>query len=179
MHAVARVMTKSQSSEVLVSRVVTDLVAGAGLKFSERGLDGTQGPPRSMGFICCKRLDSGPCPMLAPLRHTDRHGGCHAHRRPAQLRHQLRQTSVRASCAAALRHLKHVQEGLSAQAFQATKFNLAADTLQRCRLSVGYGYIRSWANLAAPLKRMEKLARIAAWRQPIDQIASSSSQKLT
>jgi class 3 adenylate cyclase len=36
-HAAARVMAQSQSSEVLVSRVVTDLVAGAGLKFSERG----------------------------------------------------------------------------------------------------------------------------------------------
>ena len=31
-HAAARVMAQSQSSEVLVSRVVTDLVAGAGLK---------------------------------------------------------------------------------------------------------------------------------------------------
>ena len=30
-HAAARVMAKSESSEVLVSRVVTDLVAGAGL----------------------------------------------------------------------------------------------------------------------------------------------------
>jgi class 3 adenylate cyclase len=35
--AAARVMAQSQSSEVLVSRVVTDLVAGAGLKFLERG----------------------------------------------------------------------------------------------------------------------------------------------
>jgi class 3 adenylate cyclase len=36
-HAAARVMAQSTSNEVLVSRVVTDLVAGAGLKFSERG----------------------------------------------------------------------------------------------------------------------------------------------
>ena len=36
-HAAARVMAQSASNEVLVSRVVTDLVAGAGLKFSERG----------------------------------------------------------------------------------------------------------------------------------------------
>jgi class 3 adenylate cyclase len=36
-HAAARVMAQSGSDEVLVSRVVTDLVAGAGLKFSERG----------------------------------------------------------------------------------------------------------------------------------------------
>src|SRR6202162_538400 len=37
-HAAARVMAQSQPSEVLVSRVVTDLVAGTGLKFAERGL---------------------------------------------------------------------------------------------------------------------------------------------
>src|ERR1700694_1320506 len=36
-HAAPRVMAQSGSNEVLVSRVVTDLVAGAGLKFSERG----------------------------------------------------------------------------------------------------------------------------------------------
>lgn len=36
-HVAARVMAQSQPGEVLVSRVVTDLVAGAGLKFSERG----------------------------------------------------------------------------------------------------------------------------------------------
>ena len=36
-HAAARVMSHSGSDEVLVSRVVTDLVAGAGLKFAERG----------------------------------------------------------------------------------------------------------------------------------------------
>jgi class 3 adenylate cyclase len=36
-HAAARVMAQCQASEVLVSRVVTALVAGAGLKFSERG----------------------------------------------------------------------------------------------------------------------------------------------
>jgi hypothetical protein len=32
-------MAQSQPSEVLVSRVVTDLVAGAGLKFAERGMN--------------------------------------------------------------------------------------------------------------------------------------------
>ena len=36
-HAAARVMAQSRPNEVLVSRVVTDLVAGAGLKFAERG----------------------------------------------------------------------------------------------------------------------------------------------
>ncbi|WP_027576478.1 adenylate/guanylate cyclase domain-containing protein [Bradyrhizobium sp. WSM1743] len=36
-HAAARVMAHAGAGEVLVSRVVTDLVAGAGLKFSERG----------------------------------------------------------------------------------------------------------------------------------------------
>jgi class 3 adenylate cyclase len=36
-HAAARVMANSEPEEVLVSRVVSDLVAGAGLKFDERG----------------------------------------------------------------------------------------------------------------------------------------------
>jgi class 3 adenylate cyclase len=44
-HAAARVMAQSQSSEVLVSRVVTDLVAGAGLRFSERGSHELKGLP--------------------------------------------------------------------------------------------------------------------------------------
>ncbi len=44
-HAAARVMAQSQSSEVLVSRVVTDLVAGAGLKFSDRGSFELKGLP--------------------------------------------------------------------------------------------------------------------------------------
>jgi class 3 adenylate cyclase len=38
-------MAQCQPSEVLVSRVVTDLVAGAGLKFSERGLHELKGIP--------------------------------------------------------------------------------------------------------------------------------------
>ena len=44
-HAAARVMAQSQPSEVLVSRVVTDLVAGAGLKFTERGSHDLKGLP--------------------------------------------------------------------------------------------------------------------------------------
>src|SRR4051812_21100442 len=44
-HAAARVMARSQPSEVLVSRVVTDLVAGAGLKFAERGSHELKGLP--------------------------------------------------------------------------------------------------------------------------------------
>jgi class 3 adenylate cyclase len=44
-HAAARVMAQCQSGEVLVSRVVTDLVAGAGLKFSERGSYELKGLP--------------------------------------------------------------------------------------------------------------------------------------
>jgi class 3 adenylate cyclase len=44
-HTAARVMAQSQPSEVLVSRVVTDLVAGAGLKFSERGSHELKGIP--------------------------------------------------------------------------------------------------------------------------------------
>jgi class 3 adenylate cyclase len=44
-HAAARVMAHSGSNEVLVSRVVTDLVAGAGLNFSERGSYELKGLP--------------------------------------------------------------------------------------------------------------------------------------
>ena len=44
-HADARVMSQSTSDEVLVSRVVTDLVAGAGLKFAERGSFELKGLP--------------------------------------------------------------------------------------------------------------------------------------
>jgi class 3 adenylate cyclase/pimeloyl-ACP methyl ester carboxylesterase len=44
-HAAARVMAQSQPNEVLVSRVITDLVAGAGLKFSERGSHELKGLP--------------------------------------------------------------------------------------------------------------------------------------
>lgn len=44
-HAAARVMAQSAADEVLVSRVVTDLVAGAGLKFSERGSVELKGLP--------------------------------------------------------------------------------------------------------------------------------------
>ncbi|WP_334395516.1 adenylate/guanylate cyclase domain-containing protein [Bradyrhizobium sp. AZCC 2289] len=44
-HAAARVMSQSAPDEVLVSRVVTDLVAGAGLRFSERGSYELKGLP--------------------------------------------------------------------------------------------------------------------------------------
>ena len=44
-HAAARVMGQSSPDEVLVSRVVTDLVAGAGLKFTERGSFELKGLP--------------------------------------------------------------------------------------------------------------------------------------
>lgn len=44
-HAAARVMSQSGSNEVLVSRVVTDLVAGTDLKFSERGSYELKGLP--------------------------------------------------------------------------------------------------------------------------------------
>jgi hypothetical protein len=38
-------MAQSSADEVLVSRVVTDLVAGAGLKFSDRGSHELKGLP--------------------------------------------------------------------------------------------------------------------------------------
>jgi hypothetical protein len=61
-HAAARVMAKSQSSEVLVSRVVTDLVAGAGLTFSGRGSHDLKGLPA--GGICLP-LAHSVCRLLA------------------------------------------------------------------------------------------------------------------
>ncbi|WP_349525675.1 adenylate/guanylate cyclase domain-containing protein [Bradyrhizobium sp. Rc2d] len=44
-HAAARVMAQAGPDEVLVSRVVTDLVAGAGLRFSDRGAHELKGLP--------------------------------------------------------------------------------------------------------------------------------------
>jgi class 3 adenylate cyclase len=44
-HAAVRVMAQSGPGEVLVSRVVTELVAGAGLKFSQRGAHEFKGSP--------------------------------------------------------------------------------------------------------------------------------------
>lgn len=46
-HVAARVMGQSGANEVLVSRVVTDLVAGAGLKFADRGSFDLKGIPGS------------------------------------------------------------------------------------------------------------------------------------
>ena len=50
-HAAARVMAQSGANEVLVSRVVTDLVAGAGLKFTERGVFDLKGIPGQWGLF--------------------------------------------------------------------------------------------------------------------------------
>ena len=44
-HVAARVMAQSGANEVFVSRVVTDLVAGAGLKFAGRGSFNLKGIP--------------------------------------------------------------------------------------------------------------------------------------
>lgn len=44
-HAAARVMANSEPEEVLVSRVVSDLVAGTGLKFDKRGAYELKGLP--------------------------------------------------------------------------------------------------------------------------------------
>ena len=44
-HAAAKVMARAGPREILVSRVVTELVAGAGLKFSERGSHELKGLP--------------------------------------------------------------------------------------------------------------------------------------
>jgi class 3 adenylate cyclase len=44
-HAASRVMAQSEPGEVWVSRVVTELTAGAGLKFAERGARDLKGLP--------------------------------------------------------------------------------------------------------------------------------------
>ena len=44
-HVAARVLNQCAIDEVLASRVVTDLVAGAGLKFAERGAHELKGLP--------------------------------------------------------------------------------------------------------------------------------------
>src|SRR4051812_27651348 len=55
-HAAARVMAQSQSREVLISRVVTDLVAGAGLKFAERGSHELKGLPGRWDLFAARLL---------------------------------------------------------------------------------------------------------------------------
>jgi class 3 adenylate cyclase len=50
------VMALSSPREVLLSRVVTDLVAGAGLKFSERGVARAEGAPGPLRPIRRKQL---------------------------------------------------------------------------------------------------------------------------
>jgi class 3 adenylate cyclase len=46
-HVAARIMGQSGENEVFVSRVVTDLVAGAGLRFAGRGSFDLKGLPGS------------------------------------------------------------------------------------------------------------------------------------
>ena len=56
-HVAARVMALSSPGEVLVSRVVTDLVAGAGLKFSDRGSRELKGLPGRWDLLVGKHLN--------------------------------------------------------------------------------------------------------------------------
>ena len=56
-HAAARVMAQAGSDDVIVSRVVTDLVAGAGLKFSERGTHELKGLAGLLGPLLCERMN--------------------------------------------------------------------------------------------------------------------------
>ena len=46
-NAAARIMGEANSSEILVSRVVTDLVAGSGVSFTPRGTRQLKGLPGS------------------------------------------------------------------------------------------------------------------------------------
>jgi len=54
-HVAARVMGQSFANEVVVSRVVTDLVAGAGLKFTERGSFALKGIPGSWELFAARQ----------------------------------------------------------------------------------------------------------------------------
>jgi len=54
-HVAARVMGQSGANEVLVSRVITDLVAGAGLKFADRGSFSLKGIPGSWDLFAVQR----------------------------------------------------------------------------------------------------------------------------
>ena len=49
-------MSHSESDEVLVSRVITDLVAGALAEFRRARLLRTQGIAREVGFVCGERV---------------------------------------------------------------------------------------------------------------------------
>jgi class 3 adenylate cyclase/pimeloyl-ACP methyl ester carboxylesterase len=55
-HFAARVMAQSSANEILVSRVVTDLVAGAGLQFVERGSFSLRGFPGSWDLFAVEHL---------------------------------------------------------------------------------------------------------------------------
>src|SRR3974390_1033908 len=54
----------------------------------------------------------------------------YSHSGPAQLCHYLCQMPVGARCAAALRHLKYVQQGLAAHPFQPVEIYFSAHTFQ-------------------------------------------------
>ena len=64
-HAAARVMAQSQPDEVLVSRVVTDLVAGAGPQVPRTRISRTQRPSRPMGVVRRNGVSKGSLPVLA------------------------------------------------------------------------------------------------------------------
>jgi class 3 adenylate cyclase len=54
-HVATRELGQSDADEVLVSRVVTDLVAGAELKFAQRGSFGLKGIPVSSDLFAAIR----------------------------------------------------------------------------------------------------------------------------
>jgi class 3 adenylate cyclase len=54
-HVAARIMGRSGANEVFVSRVVTDLVAGAGLRFTDRGSFDLKGLPGSWDLFAANQ----------------------------------------------------------------------------------------------------------------------------
>jgi pimeloyl-ACP methyl ester carboxylesterase/DNA-binding CsgD family transcriptional regulator len=80
LHVAERISARAQRGEILVSRLVTDLVAGSGLHFAERGvekIDGLDGPLRLSVVITAQHLEpmrriAATAPSLDPLSARER-----------------------------------------------------------------------------------------------------------
>lgn len=64
-HIGARVAAAAGPGEILVSRTVTDLVAGSGLQFEDRGEHELKGVPQPLEVVCVRRVTA----RLSPARY--------------------------------------------------------------------------------------------------------------
>ena len=62
-HTAARIMGQAQPGEILVSRTLTDLVAGSGLQFRDRGIHALKNVPGEWRLFC---VDDDPAAAPAP-----------------------------------------------------------------------------------------------------------------